>query len=169
MPDTFIGTAQQLAPLVMLLCGELQAAFDEQGRTCPPWRQFKSMLSKWVPAKARDVQLHVSTHPQSLLKSVSSPNLTHVTTKRPLPLLGGPGGSPAAMGVATRRALPLEGAADDSPAARDIATQCPEMACMKVVPLAISPGQRHQSKLPRSLLSSLLGSPLGRHRATVTC
>ena len=40
-----------LVPLVQLLCAEMGHAFEARAMTCPPWRQAKAMLSKWLPAK----------------------------------------------------------------------------------------------------------------------
>ena len=40
-----------LVPLVQLLCAEMGHAFEVRSMTCPPWRQAKAMLSKWLPAK----------------------------------------------------------------------------------------------------------------------
>lgn len=54
LPEVFVGSAVRLAPLVELLCLEMALAFKEQGATCPPWRQLRSMISKWLPAKAQD-------------------------------------------------------------------------------------------------------------------
>ena len=42
-----------LVPLVQLLCNEMCHAFEARGMACPPWRQAKAMLSKWLPAKVR--------------------------------------------------------------------------------------------------------------------
>lgn len=42
-----------LVPLVQLLCNEMGHAFEARGIACPPWRQAKAMLSKWLPAKVR--------------------------------------------------------------------------------------------------------------------
>lgn len=51
LPAEFVGTPSRLVPLVQLLCEEMCAAFDAHNMTCPPWRQAKSMLSKWLPTK----------------------------------------------------------------------------------------------------------------------
>ena len=40
-----------LVPLVQLLCAEMGHAFEARSMACPPWRQAKAMLSKWLPAK----------------------------------------------------------------------------------------------------------------------
>ena len=54
LPDLFVGSANRLVPLVELLCSEMALAFKESGVTCPPWRQPRSMISKWLPTKAED-------------------------------------------------------------------------------------------------------------------
>ena len=54
LPEVFIGSALRLAPLVDFMGTEMAAAFKEQGVTCPPWRQPRSMISKWLPAKSHD-------------------------------------------------------------------------------------------------------------------
>ncbi len=51
LPTVFVGAPSRLVPLVQLLCEEMHAAFDAHSMTCPPWRQAKAMLSKWLPAK----------------------------------------------------------------------------------------------------------------------
>ena len=51
VPAEFVGTKGQLMPLVQLLCSEMAAAFSACSVTCPPWRAYRSMLSKWIPAK----------------------------------------------------------------------------------------------------------------------
>lgn len=37
------------------LCAEMGEAFRAAGRSLPPWRAEKSMLSKWLPARSADV------------------------------------------------------------------------------------------------------------------
>ena len=54
LPEVFVGSATRLAPLVELLCSEMAVAFKECSVTCPPWRHPRSMISKWLPAKAQD-------------------------------------------------------------------------------------------------------------------
>ncbi|EIE20451.1 hypothetical protein COCSUDRAFT_57601 [Coccomyxa subellipsoidea C-169] len=55
LPAEYVGTSARLVPLVQLLCEEMGAAFEARAMTCPPWRQAKAMLSKWLPTKVRDV------------------------------------------------------------------------------------------------------------------
>ena len=53
LPGEFVGASSRLVPLVQLLCGEMGAAFEARAMTCPPWRQAKAMLSKWLPTRVR--------------------------------------------------------------------------------------------------------------------
>lgn len=53
LPAEFVGTPACLVPLVQLMCAEMGASFSTRGLTCPPWRHAKSLLSKWLPSKAR--------------------------------------------------------------------------------------------------------------------
>jgi hypothetical protein len=57
LPAVFVGTAAELLPLVQLLCSEMTLAFEQHGLSLPPWRQSKSLLSKWLPSKLRDYDL----------------------------------------------------------------------------------------------------------------
>jgi hypothetical protein len=52
LPPVVVGTAAHLKPLVQLLCAEMSLAFEQHGLSLPPWRQSKSVLSKWVLAPA---------------------------------------------------------------------------------------------------------------------
>lgn len=69
VPDEIAAPAEALAPLVQLLCSELSLAFEQMGLSLPPWRQSKSLLSKWLPAKSRDLEL--STSPAGSPQAVS--------------------------------------------------------------------------------------------------
>lgn len=70
LPEVFVGSALRLAPLVDLMCTEMAAAFKEQGVTCPPWRQPRSVISKWLPSKSQD--RYISRAAVSQTKSSSS-------------------------------------------------------------------------------------------------
>ena len=48
-PPCFVGPAPRLRAAVALLCGEMAAAFKQQGLPVPPWRSKRAMLSKWAP------------------------------------------------------------------------------------------------------------------------
>jgi len=54
VPEAYAGPPARLRALVRLLGGEMAAAFSAAGAVTPPWRSPGSLLSKWLPAKARD-------------------------------------------------------------------------------------------------------------------
>jgi uncharacterized protein (TIGR01615 family) len=56
-PPVFVGPLSTLQPLVALLCAEMARAFTAAGIVLPPWRSYRSMLSKWVPRKSLDLVL----------------------------------------------------------------------------------------------------------------
>ncbi|GAX80218.1 hypothetical protein CEUSTIGMA_g7656.t1 [Chlamydomonas eustigma] len=56
VPEDFVGPLSRLMPLVQTLSSEMAESFTAKGLTLPPWRRTQSMLSKWVPAKSRDVE-----------------------------------------------------------------------------------------------------------------
>ena len=72
LPDVFVGSAMRLTPLVQLLCSEMALAFKERGFTCPPWRQPRSMISKWLPAKSQDTFIGRNATFSSAASSISS-------------------------------------------------------------------------------------------------
>lgn len=51
LPEIFVGGRAQLKSLLMLMCEEMELVFKENGRDVPPWRQFKSVWSKWSPKR----------------------------------------------------------------------------------------------------------------------
>lgn len=61
VPSEVAAPPATLAPLVNLLCSEMSLAFKERGLSLPPWRQGKSLLSKWLPAKAKDLDMSTPT------------------------------------------------------------------------------------------------------------
>lgn len=65
VPSELVSTPALLAPLVQLLCSEMSLAFEELGHSLPPWRQSRSLLSKWLPSKARDVDLSPYASPRA--------------------------------------------------------------------------------------------------------
>lgn len=65
LPAVFVGTAAELLPLVQLLCSEMTLAFEQHGLSLPPWRQSKSLLSKWLPSKLRDYDLSPYASPRA--------------------------------------------------------------------------------------------------------
>jgi hypothetical protein len=57
LPPVFAGSASDVANIVGLMCREVAAMFAQQGRTCPPWREHKAMVTKWLPSKAVDEEV----------------------------------------------------------------------------------------------------------------
>jgi uncharacterized protein (TIGR01615 family) len=55
VPAEVVAAPAELSRLVHLLCAEMSLAFDAHGVALPPWRQARSMQSKWLPRQARDV------------------------------------------------------------------------------------------------------------------
>lgn len=51
LPEEWVGSRHRIKPLVKLLCQQMALAFDSAQAACPPWRQQKSIISKWLPAK----------------------------------------------------------------------------------------------------------------------
>ena len=72
LPEVFIGSAARLGPLVEFMCSEMAAAFKEQSVTCPPWRQARSMVSKWLPTKSHDRYINRASLHQDQSSSSSS-------------------------------------------------------------------------------------------------
>lgn len=56
-PEEVVTSAANLTPLVHLLSSELSIAFNAKELSLPPWRQAKSLLSKWLPSKSKDVDM----------------------------------------------------------------------------------------------------------------
>lgn len=52
VPQVVVVQPSSLEPLVGAICRELQRAFASAGQDLPPWRQPRSVLSKWVPKQA---------------------------------------------------------------------------------------------------------------------
>jgi hypothetical protein len=57
---------------MQVLCEEMAGAFEGRAMTCPPWRQARAMLSKWLPAKVRS-----TPWPPSLLPSAVPKHALH--------------------------------------------------------------------------------------------
>lgn len=63
-----------LPACAQVLCEEMAGAFEGRAMTCPPWRQARAMLSKWLPAKVRaphTLSLHSPAVSQNLLDKPS--------------------------------------------------------------------------------------------------
>jgi len=57
LPAELVGNKARMVSLVQLMCQEMAAAFSTQGLLLPPWRQFRSMLSKWFPTNVKDTDM----------------------------------------------------------------------------------------------------------------
>ncbi|KAL6746341.1 hypothetical protein V8C86DRAFT_1535058 [Haematococcus lacustris] len=55
LPDVFVGPAYQLVALLQLVCAELAACFQAQGRQLPPWRSFTATQGRWLSPSFHDV------------------------------------------------------------------------------------------------------------------
>lgn len=54
LPTEFVGSKESMIAVVQLLCLEMATAFTARGFLLPPWRQCRSMLSKWFPTHVKD-------------------------------------------------------------------------------------------------------------------
>mmetsp|Transcript_6271 Transcript_6271/g.16160 ORF Transcript_6271/g.16160 Transcript_6271/m.16160 type:complete len:365 (-) Transcript_6271:320-1414(-) len=54
VPEEFVGTKSQLVDLIALVSIEIEQAFKARNLELPPWRQARSLLSKWFPRMAKD-------------------------------------------------------------------------------------------------------------------
>lgn len=52
VPDVVVAEYGVLASLVRLLCAEMKFSFEARGNALPPWRSFKSAMSRWSVAAA---------------------------------------------------------------------------------------------------------------------
>lgn len=57
VPEVYVGTVKRLEDLVQLLCKEMARAFTSKGRTLPPWRRSKSVISRWKPKIFKDEKI----------------------------------------------------------------------------------------------------------------
>jgi uncharacterized protein (TIGR01615 family) len=47
IPSVFIGSIQDLKKCVFMLCDRMKTSFINTGIDLPPWRCYKSMITKW--------------------------------------------------------------------------------------------------------------------------
>lgn len=47
VPMAFVGTPFRLSALTEFMAARMEESFREQGMSCPPWRQGRSLLAKW--------------------------------------------------------------------------------------------------------------------------
>lgn len=97
VPECFVGTAAALEAAVGVICGEMEAAFKQQGLPVPPWRRRQATMSKWAPQQLA-----------ALSKKISA-------LRRAPPGAGGPACAPAAEppAAAVGQARAEEGGAPD--------------------------------------------------------
>jgi len=63
LPEQFVGTHQRLVELVEFMCEQMTASFRESAMSVPPWRQPKSILSKWfIPTAPPETSARSSAH-----------------------------------------------------------------------------------------------------------
>ncbi|EFJ49897.1 hypothetical protein VOLCADRAFT_89362 [Volvox carteri f. nagariensis] len=62
-PDVFVGVGGRLVPIVQTLCEAMADSFARKSLTLPPWRRTQSMLSKWMPNRARDMSFSRGSAP----------------------------------------------------------------------------------------------------------
>lgn len=55
LPPHFVGAHERLARLVDFMSEQMLASFKERGMPVPPWRQNKSILSKWFLPTAKSL------------------------------------------------------------------------------------------------------------------
>ncbi|PRW18304.1 Translation initiation factor IF-3 [Chlorella sorokiniana] len=51
LPQTFVGSAEQLEHVVEWVCREMEHSFKQRGQPLPPWRETGAMLTKWRPQR----------------------------------------------------------------------------------------------------------------------
>ena len=99
VPEVVVATPSSLSGLVQLVCSEMALAFGQMGLSLPPWRQAKSLLSKWLPTRAKDYGICSSSSPRSS-KDGGSPNavtISAIPSGNMTPLGSNAGDSPRAV------------------------------------------------------------------------
>lgn len=64
IPQVVVVQPSNLEPLVETICRELQRAFASAGQDLPPWRQARSVLSKWMPKQATENHVSLPSLPR---------------------------------------------------------------------------------------------------------
>lgn len=78
LPEHFIGTHRRLVELVEFMSEQMTASFRESGMSIPPWRQPKSILSKWhMSTVASDKR----TIPETVTPELNAPEAAYVKAK----------------------------------------------------------------------------------------
>lgn len=60
VPEVVIATPTSFSSLVQLICSEMAFAFSQMGLSLPPWRQAKSLITKWLPTRSKDYDICTS-------------------------------------------------------------------------------------------------------------
>ena len=55
LPETFVGRASQLAPVLQLISFELALMFEGQGQQLPLWRTYAATMARWLSNACADV------------------------------------------------------------------------------------------------------------------
>lgn len=71
LPGVYVGTVQNMSPLVELISHEMSRSFLEKGVTMPPWRGARALMSKWSPQRSVD-RLPGQVSPRSRSTPISS-------------------------------------------------------------------------------------------------
>jgi len=62
VPEAFVGRFTRLERLVNVLCEHMSASFQDAGLSLPPWRNVRSLLSKWDLEAVGDMDGASSAH-----------------------------------------------------------------------------------------------------------
>jgi hypothetical protein len=65
----FVGMPCQMQPVVQLLCEEVETAFLEAGRPCPPWRGWAATINRWMSDQFVDIQVPPQGAPEAEVAS----------------------------------------------------------------------------------------------------
>jgi uncharacterized protein (TIGR01615 family) len=112
LPEVMVAPAARLEPLVALLCSEMSLAFEQHGLSLPPWRQSKSLLSKWLPSKARDLDISPYGSPRAASPEVQLPLTAFAAVARS----AAPASTGAPSGTASGFAVSEAGSGSITPA-----------------------------------------------------
>ncbi|KAG7672005.1 hypothetical protein Ndes2526B_g07043 [Nannochloris sp. 'desiccata'] len=144
VPEEVVLSPTMLSRLVNLLCSEMSLAFQERGLSLPPWRQGKSLLSKWLPSKSKDFDMSSPS---------GSPRAAGVYAAGSSPQYSGELNiSGLSSGILTPSML----LGDDSPRAvlRGAAACLASGGGSAATPLAVRPNTKQRSLLTSDLIAS---------------
>ncbi len=171
VPEEVVLPPATLGRLVNLLQAEMSLAFQERGLSLPPWRQGKSLLSKWLPKKARDSDMSSPSGSPRAAAAAAAAGAWNATGTSP-EYSGELTISALSSGILTPSAL----LGDDSPRAvlRGAAAYLSNgggRRDAKTTPLAVRPGTKQRSLLTSDLIASGNVTPkasTGEKKATET-